>query len=465
MLDRTKFLTVAVDLGKISEQTRLFILNNQKRRVLQGDHHARAGEILIQHRMMSETGREEVLKRQKELRERKLSRIRAFVPKTRSTRGLRALIAIAGLLGVAIANREFGVSLELAVATAGFLTYVIEALVEYRAGRPLILSLLRAAFPVMTLVVFCLVLFAGVSIFKLNSIVTVHSAGQVQAQVQSRLNGIRIAFVAMAGALAILLMYSIWKFHALRFAESRLGAMKDILIRVESILRDETRLIDERKATAMMVALKGLRNVIRLSVVDRVIRWIFIFRPSANQARVLFFVPNSIGDAFELQAAAYPEDAPEGVRDAFDCIRDNHHPRILNEEKFEQLKQLAKGTSPRGWKQRYLVFTERHEHISICGWIYDKQETLIAMDASDCLAFDNSFLKRIRDAGGFGKEVLPWLEPGSFIGCPIIGLGGRPAGVLLVIKNIRNGFAPEDLEAVIMASQIMGNILQTGNPT
>jgi hypothetical protein len=96
---------------------------------------------------------------------------------------------------------------------------------------------------------------------------------------------------------------------------------------------------------------------------------------------------------------------------------------------------------------------------SVCGWICDKKEILISADASKCLALDNSFLKKMEEEG-FNSTVLQWVEVGSFVGCRIVGKDGVPTGVLLVIKNIRKGFPPEDLEVVITASQILGRILQ-----
>jgi hypothetical protein len=461
MLDRTKFLAVALNMGKISEETRRFALNNQRHRRQLGEPDVKVGEILVQAGILRDSARNDVLERQGQLRSQSFAAVRKFVPNPPSTRGLRALVALLALLGVGVATFVFAVRLEVAVAAAGLLTYVVEAIIEYKAGRSIPLSLLRAAFPLLMLIVISLVLFAAVSMVRLDNVIALHLKlnPQIQTQVQAWLSKIKLAFAAMAAALSILFLYAIWKFHSLRFAESRLGATKDILIRVESILSDHTKSLDERQRHAITVVLKGLRNVIRLSVADRIMRWMFFFRPSVNQARALYFVPAPSGDFFELRAGTYPERAPESVREAFDWIRDNHHPRALNEPEFEKLKQLAKGTNPKGWKERYRILADRNEHISVCGWIYDKQETLVAMNASQCLAFDNRFLDRVREH--VSKEVMPWLKVESFVGCPIIGKDSRLAGVLLVIKNIRNGFAPEDLEVVITASQILGRISQT----
>lgn len=460
MFDHTKFLTVAVDMGKISPEIRAFILKNQSSRRLLGEPHVRSGDLLLQQRMLTDQGCSEILERQKHLRTQRVSKALELLPSKPSRTSLRILMALLAVLLVALARLKYNVPLEPAIVVVTFAMSILETILLHRSGRSLPLSLFRAAFPFVSLMVLSLILIAAVSIWRLDSVVALHTSPVVRVQVDVWLGKIKLAFAAMAVAISILLIYSIWKFHSLQFAESRFGATKDILIRVESILGDETQALADRQDAAITVVLKGIRNVIRLSITDRAMRRILFFRPSANQSRVLYYVPDPPRNCFRLQGSAYPEQAPERVGEAFEWLRRNHCPSALNEIEFEKLKQWARGKDPQGWEQRYLNTIERHQHISVCGWIYDKQETLMSMNASQSLVLDNSFLQKLEEQG-FGTEVLQWLEIASFVGCPIVGKGQQPAGVLLVIKNIRNGFAPEDLEVVITASQILGRILQS----
>jgi hypothetical protein len=441
-------------MKKITEATRTLILNEKRRRKLEP--HTRVGELLVQNKFIDEATRDEILASQRSFGAGGRSNAGQTPPRLRSI-GRQALITSFSLGGVAIATLKYGISLELAIVVAGFLGGVLETIFQYKTGRSLPLSIQRAAFPVIIFVVLCLVFFATVSIITLkhdpSHLASEHSEEEV------RIRTITLAFMAMVVAVGILLSYALWKFHALRFAESRLGATKDILIRVEAILSDRSKTLEVRRTEAIQTVLRGLRNAIRLSLADRILRLGTLFRQSFNQIRVLYFVHDASTKYFQLVAASYPEAVPDEVLEGFRWIRENHRPCLLNEPEFEKLKEVAKRANPEGWKTSYLNMAERHSYISVCGWIHDKQEVLISENASKCLALDNSFLRRMEE-DGFGFNVLQWLEIGSFVGCRIVGKNEK-RGVLLVVKNIRKGFPPEDIEVVKIGSQILGRILQS----
>ncbi|MBD0370819.1 MAG: hypothetical protein ICV60_08300 [Pyrinomonadaceae bacterium] len=457
MPNHPKFLTLAVKMKKIDDSTRRLILNTQRRQKQQGYHHLRAGELLVQERFISEAERDEILRRQESLSKHRSSSFADTIPHSRSTLGWQIVVVFLAILAVAIACLKYDQPLELTIVVVSFIVYVLEAILQFVAGRSISLSLQRAAFSLLMLVVASLILFSVVSIVSLK-----HDPSHIangHSEEEARIRTIMFSFSAMTAAVSILLLYSLWKFHALRFSESRLGAIKDILIRVESTLRDESKTLDERQREAIQKVLKGLRNAIRLSLTERIMKLVSVFRSSFNQSRVLYYVKEPSDNLFHLYDAAYPERVSDEVRAAFNWIKRNHHPAPLNEEEFEKQKELARKINPNDWKKSYLKLPERYKHISVCGWIYDKQDILIATDASKCLALDSSFLRKMSD-DGFDADILQWVEVGSFVGCRIVGKDGAPAGVLLVIKNIRKGFPPEDIEVVITASQILGRILQ-----
>lgn len=441
-------------MRKITEATRILILNEQQRR--KREHHTRVGELLIQNKFIDAATRDQILLLQRSLGA--ASNVKENTSKPKSTVGRQALITFLSIFGVAIATLKYSVSLELAIVVAGFAGGVLETIFQYKSGRSLPLSIQRAVFPVIAFVVLALVVFAVFSIMTIKHD-PAHLVGGEHTAEEARIKTIALAFTAMGLAVGMLLFYALWKFHALRFAESRLGATKDILIRVEAILSDNNKPLETRRAEAIQTVLKGLRNAIRLSLADRILRVVSIFRQSFNQARVLYFVHDAPTECFRLVDASYPEKVSEEVLEGFKWIEENHRPCLLNQTEFERLKEVAKLANPEDWKRAYLRMPERHHYISVCGWIHDKEEVLVSENASQCLALDNSFLRRMED-DGFGSNILQWLEIGSFVGCRIAGKDQKPGGVLLVIKNIRKGFPPEDLEVVIIASQILGRILQ-----
>jgi rubredoxin len=116
---------------------------------------------------------------------------------------------------------------------------------------------------------------------------------------------------------------------------------------------------------------------------------------------------------------------------------------------FQRLVELAKSDDERGWQERFMRYQARFDCVSICGWIYPHDVSMISRDASKCRVMDTRFLKTLRGLG-YTDEQLRWIDIGSYIGCPVAGTDGRPAGVLLVTKNLRNGLNPEDLEVLIL---------------
>jgi hypothetical protein len=239
-----------------------------------------------------------------------------------------------------------------------------------------------------------------------------------------------------------------------------MGAIKDLFIRVESILHDRHLSVEERQRKSLALVLKSTRNIIQLSPWDRTIRLMKFYRKGACLTSALYFVPDNVQRRFYIQESVFPENVPDRVRDAYLIISQNHNPCFLDESEFERHKKLAKGNNPEGWQERFLNFAERSQFISVCGWIYEKKETLISRDADKCLAFDGSFIDKAKTIKGFSHKDKRWVDVKSFTGCIVNGPNGRVAGVLLVMKNIRGGLVPEDLEITIIASQLMGRILQ-----
>lgn len=167
------------------------------------------------------------------------------------------------------------------------------------------------------------------------------------------------------------------------------------------------------------------------------------------------------GEGFAAVARAYNRRGPASVTAMHGILAERHRPRRWREEVFRERVRVAKGDDPRGWRDRYLKMARHPEMGSITGWVFDRQEVVVTDDASECLAFDDSFWSQLK-AAGYGDDDLKWVSVRSFVACPVPGDGDEPRGVLLVAKNFTHGFGPEDEEFAVAASQMIATVLSAG---
>jgi hypothetical protein len=463
MSNNDRFLELAVQMNRISDSTKTFVMEEQRKLRRRGDN-KRVGEILVENNLIDPASREEICQEQQRRRKAQLSRFRRIIPDLPSVIGLQFLVILLAMIGVIVARSQYSVPLESATEIAGFAAFCICTAIQYiaerrAARRSLLVSAYRVGRVFLLLMIILLVFYAISSLQSLGDIITVHPDDDSRSRVALWLTRFRFAFLILVLAVCALLLYSIWKFYSQRYVEARMGALKDLIIRVESTLRDRAILPEHRQSASIEIVLKGLRNILKLSPWDRAVRKVKFYRKTTSLTTVAYLEPEPQYRGFRIVEVAFPENAPDRARDAFRYLRGNYHPASLNEETFEHYKTLAKGENPKGWKERYLNFPGRHEYISACGWIFAKRETLFSKNALKCLAFDNYFIEDLKKKG-YSKEELEWVEIHSFIGCPVFASDSSTAGVLLILKNVRSGFVPEDLESAIIASQIIGRILQ-----
>jgi len=450
-----KFLAIAVRSGKIVPDSRRYALQHQKQLRL-NEENVRVGEILKAAGLLTDAGRDEVLVEQQRLRSVRLYRLKRLSPAMPSLMGQKLLVVFFAAIGAGVATR-FGVPLDPATGVAGFIALLLVTILEYRALHSATLSLVRSLILCAGVLVLVAFSYSAFTFARLDEIVTLHAASNSEA-VHSWLFRVKGALVGLAAAAVTLAGYSVWKFHMLRYTQARLGLMKDVIIRVEAIMREIAKPAEERRAEAIKVVLNGLRNAIRLSLPDRMLRRFTVFSPGKDQITVMYFTPEPSSRSFRLDQVAYPDNAPGRVREAFSAMQATHFPTFLDEEAFDNMIKLAKGVDPRGWRKRYLNFPNRHDFISICGWIYAKRETLFSRDASQCLAYDGRYFEGMKGKG-LTNEELSWVTFGSFIGCPVIGPDGDVASILLVAKSRNSTLEAEDLEVSIVASQLIGRVL------
>jgi len=424
-----KFLEFAKRKGILNEDAIKHILRKQRllRRTGQDQ---KVGQIAVADRLMLPSTRDDLIS--KHGISPMAEQVRENAPRFRTVQLTTVICAVlVFVLGIRRLHWHPGDTASL----ISFFTYVAMVCLEYFEDRRVMASLYRAAKPLFVLVAILCSIYAG---WNLAGI----------------LWNMQIIVLALIGCVTLLLIYSIWKAHSLRSAESRTNALKDTVIRVHDILdNSETSL---RQRFAIQVLLDGLRNVVELGAWDKVFR---MFGPGTCVTSVLYFESNPEKQRFFIKFAAYPKDAPEEVTRAFDWIRDNHFPVMFCESRFEELVQIHKGANAKGWHDRFMNCLQRFDCISICGWIHAHGVALMSRDASNCRAFDARFIGALRTLG-YSQKHLRWVDVGSFIGCPVPGPDNTPVGVLLVVKNLPNALNPEDHDAVVIASRILGQILR-----
>jgi hypothetical protein len=93
ILQNDKFLSIAVQTGKINSETRKIALQRKRQRKLNQEN-IRVGEILIRDGLLTADERDEILAEQKRRRSVRLYRLRRFSPVAPSLVGQKLLVVI-----------------------------------------------------------------------------------------------------------------------------------------------------------------------------------------------------------------------------------------------------------------------------------------------------------------------------------------------------------------------------------
>ncbi len=311
--------------------------------------------------------------------------------------------------------------------------------------------------------VFSALIVGGFANYELARSVSVHGDEAVRTLVESFVLPIRLGLWGTWFGLIILVGYGVWKFQSTRFAESRIGVLKDVLFQVEETLSKSSSEVDETCQAATAIVLEGLLGALRLSPWQWLtVPWRFM-RPYFGSARVVIYRPTPDEKRLKIVQVSYPTDVVKGALMVYKWLEDHYKPAVLDTDWFERALANAKGVSSRGWQKRFLNLPDRSEHVSAAGWIFAKGEVLYRPIAANCVSFDSESWKDLR-AGKVGlkgkrfpKADMRWVEVRSFIGCPI-DTGSARHGVLFASRNVVGGFVPEDTEIVIAFSHILGRI-------
>jgi hypothetical protein len=466
MRQNNRFLSVSVDMGKISPETRELILRIQRSRSnnLPGNR-TRCGDILVDHGILDKATCEEIAQEQQRRRQNghgnsqlRWRRSKRLSPDIEQKVTLMVMVLAASVATIAVTVYDF--PWPDALEITGFMSViVISALLVIfpfliPSDYSILLSLYKSikSFPVFIAVI--LSIYALANTVRLQKIATLHTRDNIRVTVESWLFDMRISLSVMGISLLILALALAWRNKSQLFVQARIGILKDIIVRVENIMRQGLP-IEKRQKEAAIVLLNGLHTILRLSAWDWIVR---IINKSATATTVAYLVPDIENKHFKIENVVFPIDAPHSVKEVFEWIKVYHRPCFLNEGKFQKLKDQARGRDPNGWKERFLNFRDLNKIISATGWIYARQKPLFSHDASRSIAFDSDFIVRMKEYG-FSNDAIRWVEVRSFAGYPVFGLDQSVNGVLLVLRRMRNGFRPEDFESIITVSVMLSRIM------
>src|SRR5262245_29835876 len=223
-----------------------------------------------------------------------------------SVKALHLYLAFISLIVVFVATLKCQIPIDKATEVTGFFAFILSIVIEYQSTLSFSLSLVRVikAFSLVLSLLF--ILYALLSLYKLDEVLGMHGDTNTKEVVSNWIFKTRLATLSMLIPIFILSIYSVWKYHRLRYAEARLGELKDVIIRIERILKKNTPLSD-RKEEAMKLVLNGLRHIIRLTPSNQALSLVRYFRPATGQIALIYSIPNHSANNFQIKHIIYPD--------------------------------------------------------------------------------------------------------------------------------------------------------------
>lgn len=458
-----------VRLGYLTRQGQAYVLAVQRRLRRQG-RYPRVGEIVRSLELAGSDDIEEAAVAQEHIVEvARGDRIRLF-KKTRRPLVDPLIIWLAALFVFLFSHFAYALPAGATASVCGFLAAAGSAFVQYWANRQWwasVFHVVRRGLPI---------IMAGVVIWNvlhvLGGVAWVGEAyGLSQTPRIEELRGwvsdLLLTVGLLTGVLLLAMAYIAWKYRLQRFLESRSSLLANLMFRTRECMADRSKDLFERRRVTLDLILESVRNWTRLNGWDWLREKIPFFWPGPLETVVYYFVPESEereeGDKgnFKIAAVAWSRATPALADEMRESLVAHYRPGRWREDVFRERVRVAKGQDPRGWRDRYLKMARHPEMGSITGYVFDKQEVVVTDDASDCLAFDDSFWSRLK-AAGYADDDLQWVSVRSFVACPVPGDGDEPRGVLFVAKNYTHGFGPEDEEFAVAASQMIATVLSAG---
>jgi hypothetical protein len=149
------------------------------------------------------------------------------------------------------------------------------------------------------------------------------------------------------------------------------------------------------------------------------------------------------------------------VKHVYEWLKETYRPVHFDRRRFDRVARACQAARGRDWEDLFLAQQERHEYVSLAGYVFAKK-TSVAFDKLDrCLAFSRDIFGNLGGENARGSEIKA-LDFQSAIACPVFRQGAGQhavAGTLVAFRPIVNGFLPEDERTLDLTSGLLGRLL------
>lgn len=457
-----KFLETAELKGFITPALSAQTLRVQREARTNGvnDQSNRVGELLVRHRRITADERDTILSLQKE----KLPVKRDATHIGRSSLylqlGLAGLATVFWLLGVIWWKWKPGDTASI-VALGWTIVAAIINVISLRFETSWLLRIYRGSRPFLLLALLPLALLVMTELTNLRNVVASHPAtirGLVEAYVQR----LQVAIVVIVGLAGLVALYAVWKYKAVRYLESRINAVSDLMAGIENQLADGAMPMELRKHQATERVLRNLQLCVSLSPWDWLLRRLRVIDSDPCTA-IFYLEPDVIPNVPDPQAAAlavrtaYYPNAPHSVIRMYQWIETNYRPVQYDAKAYDAEVLRAKAEHHDEWERALARNPALKNIVSFVGYSLATGKCIRLGDCENSTLFDNSYLIALHQ-NGYPKQDIEWITVRSAMACPVGGANDTDCGVVLVTKNFRNGFREEDDLALVAACQLLRRI-------
>jgi hypothetical protein len=179
-------------------------------------------------------------------------------------------------------------------------------------------------------------------------------------------------------------------------------------------------------------------------------------------ASLWYYEPSAADGKFEVKTWSAPG-APEKVIAVFAGIASGYKALAHDEEWFNHACESCSNNGEVD-EDSFLREHGRSMKTSLVGWTFKKASALTSLNPRSKLVFNRDHEEVVPDARN-DVDVASWLVVDDFASCPVFdpaSLEVRPRGVLILLKNSRQGITPEDRSALATTAAMIGFVLSNG---
>jgi GAF domain-containing protein len=175
---------------------------------------------------------------------------------------------------------------------------------------------------------------------------------------------------------------------------------------------------------------------------------------------VIYLEPSASGNTFDVKLYE-TSDSRADVKLATDRIRAAHHPVHFDTQWYDKTVSHCQRVAGENWTDLFIKQLDRSERVSFTGLVFSRRKPIHSNDLDRCPVFDRTYMSCLKDVNPLVRNALDFR---SVIAYPVFSSknqDGAPRGVLVALRAMRNGFLPQDREAMQKIALLMGIALDT----